>query len=542
MKALRTSLILFLLAGMTLAIYWQVGRHSFILFDDNDYVTANYHVRGGLTRDGVAWSFTTFHANNWHPLTWLSHMLDVTLFGLDAGWHHRVNVLFHVLNAILLFFVLNAMTGATWRSAFVAALFAVHPLHVESVAWISERKDVLSTFFWMLSMGAYVHYARSPGWKRHLGIACCFTLGLLGKPMLVTLPFVFLLLDYWPLGRMASETTSPPAALFPRVPIRSLILEKVPLVLLSAVSSALTLLAQGEGGAITTLQSVPAGYRAANALVSYLRYLGLTAWPSSLAVYYPLSLQDLHAWTAIGAGCALAGITVAAVLGRKPYPWLIVGWLWYLGTLVPVIGLAQVGSQAMADRYTYVPLIGVFIVATWGACEVLRERRLRRQVLGVLGALVLLALSATTWIQVGYWRDGVTLFVRALKVTENNWFAWNNLGVSHWVLGRHAEAIACYRESLRINPYYDLARKNLAEAMKVTEGIAAVWNGRGVAFSKEGRYAEAIACYENALRARADYADAWYNLALAYKKTGEPAKAAEAYSAALRAGRSVSPP
>jgi tetratricopeptide (TPR) repeat protein len=536
LKHRQSSLIILLLAVITLAIYWQVGGHSFIHLDDNDYVTANYQVRSGLTREGVAWSFSTFHADNWHPLTWLSHMLDVTLFGLEAGWHHRVNVLFHGMNAILLFLVLKAMTGATWRSAFVAALFATHPLHVESVAWVAERKDVLSTFFWMLSMAAYVYYVRSPGWRRYLGVMAAFGLGLMSKPMLVTLPFVFLLLDYWPLGRMAKPGQPPPAVAFPPVPLRHLVLEKVPLILFSIASSVVTLLAQGKGGAITTLESLPAGYRVANALVSYFRYLGMTAWPSSLAVYYPLSIQDLHAWMVIGSGCALAGFSVAAVLRRRLYPWMIVGWLWYLGTLIPVIGLAQMGSQAMADRYTYVPLIGVFIIVTWGACELLKGWRFRRQVLGVLGALVLTGYSAATWNQIGYWRDSITLFTRAQEVTKKNWFVLNNLGVSYWVVGRHSLSIACYRESLRINPYYDIAKKNLAEALKVTEGIAAKWNNSGVAYGKEGRYPEAIACYEKALQVRPDYADAWYNLALAFQKTGEHARAAEAFSAAIRAG------
>jgi tetratricopeptide (TPR) repeat protein len=461
-------------------------------------------------------------------------MLDVTLFGTDAGWHHRVNVLFHVANAILLFLVLKAMTGAMGRSAFVAALFAVHPLHVESVAWVAERKDVLSAFFWILSMGAYAHYARSPGWKRYLGIVCCLALGLLGKPMLVTLPFVFLLMDYWPLGRMAEKGPSPSAVPFPPVPLRRLVLEKVPLLLLAVASSVVTLLAQGEGGAIATMESVPAGYRAANALVSYLRYLGMTAWPSSLAVYYPLSLQDLQAWKVIGSGVALAALSIAAVLGRRRSPWWIVGWLWYLGTLVPVIGLAQVGSQAMADRYTYIPLTGVFLIVTWGACEALQGWRFRRQVLGVAGALVLTAFSAAAWNQVGTWRDSTTLFTHALEVTDGNWFVWNNLGVSHWVRGRHADAIACYRESLRINPYYTVARKNLAEALKVTEGIVATWISSGAAYGREGRTPEAIACYKKALQVRPDSADAWYSLALAYRTAGEHALAAEAFSAAIR--------
>jgi hypothetical protein len=361
------------LVAITLAVYLPVRQFGFVNFDDPDYVSANAHIAHGLTRAAVLWAFTTGYAANWHPLTWLSHMIDVQVFGVNAGPQHLVNLLLHVLNTLLLFGLLHRMTGARGRSAFVAALFAVHPLHVESVAWIAERKDVLSTLFWMLTMWAYVAYVRRPSWARYLGVAIAFALGLMAKPMLVTLPAVLLLLDVWPLGR-----TGVTRLLRPR---RALVLEKLPLFALAAVSSVMTFLVQRRGGAVSTVDQYPWASRVANALVEYVVYLGRMCWPARLSIFYPYS-QSLPGWSVAGSLVLLVALSVAVFRagGRRPY--LVVGWLWYVVTLVPVIGLIQIGTQARADRYTYVPLIGIFIMAAWGLPDLLAIARACRGLAG----------------------------------------------------------------------------------------------------------------------------------------------------------------
>ena len=369
--------ICLLLALVTLAVFRQVTDHEFINYDDTRYVTENPQVQAGLTLQGIKWAFTTFHAANWHPLTWLSHMLDCQLFGLQPAWHHGMNLLFHIANALLLFLVLHRMTKALWQSAFVAALFALHPLHVESVAWVAERKDVLSTFFWILTMGAYAHYVARPGIRRYLPVLMFFILGLMSKPMLVTLPFVLLLLDYWPLGRLQPAADTPsasgqmnpgrkkrkaargytqdvtqhnaPGFPYPWPVIRSLVWEKVPLFAFSAVSSVITFYAQQKEGAMSSLHFLPLDTRIGNALVSYVSYMVKLIWPRNLAVIYPYPVS-LPVWGVFGAALVLVMITILVLWGVKRFPYLVFGWFWFLGTLVPVIGLVQVGWQAMADR------------------------------------------------------------------------------------------------------------------------------------------------------------------------------------------------
>ena len=547
--------IVLALSLLVSGVYWQVGGHAFVNLDDDVYVYENPIVLGGLTLEGAKWAFTTFHASNWHPLTWLSHMLDAELFGPSAGWHHRVNVLLHLLNTGLLFLVLWRMTGGMWPSAFVAALFGVHPLHVESVAWVAERKDVLSTLFWILTMGAYLRYAQRPGMGRYLLVAVLFALGLMCKPMLVTLPFVLLLLDWWPLGRMSREGAPVSEQWRLAMPmVFRRMWEKIPLLGMSAISCAITYLAQAKGGAVSQFEHLPFGSRISNAFVSYVAYLGKAVWPSSLAVFYPHPATihaNVPAWEIAGSVLLLCGLSIIVLREGHRRPYLAVGGLWYLGTLVPVIGVIQVGAQAMADRYTYVPLIGVFIAVAWGIPELLAGWRFRRFALEALGGAVVLALSLAGWSQVGYWRDSVTLLSRAVAVTDGNWVAMNNLGISYEKLGQYQQAIGCYREALRIKPDDAKAWNNLGvsceklgqyqqaigyyrEALRIKPDYAYAWNNLGVSYEKLGQYQQAIGCYREALRIKPDIPSVWTNLGAAYVKFGEYPKAAEAYREAIR--------
>jgi len=530
------------LSLLVLAVYGQTGNHAFITLDDAEYVYRNPHVRDGLSMEGVRWAFTTFHAANWHPLTWLSHMTDVELFGLDAGWHHLVNMALHLANAVLLFLVLWRMTSGLWQSALVAVLFAVHPLHVESVAWVAERKDVLSTLFWLLTMGAYLDYVRRPGVARYLLVAVLFALGLMCKPMLVTLPFSLLLLDWWPLGRLS------------RPVVARRVLEKAPLLALSAVSCVITYMAQGSGKAITTIKHVPFGVRVSNALVSYVAYLWRTVWPASLSVFYPHPASvraGIPAWEVAGAALLLAGLSFLAFRERHRRPYLAVGGLWYLGTLVPVIGLVQVGGAALADRYTYVPLIGVFIAAAWGVPDLLSGRSWRRLALTVAGGATVAALTAAAYVQAGYWRDSVTLFSRSLAVTERNWMARTNLGIAYDELGRTREAVRQYREALRIDPEYAEAWYDLGisteklgdpkeaigyyrEALRLDPEFAEAWYNLGVSTEKTGLQREAMEYYRNAVRSDPEFAKAWYNLGLGHARMGEVEEAVGFFREAVR--------
>ncbi len=531
-------LIAVALAVLVLGVYWQVGGHAFVVMDDGEYVFQNPVVARGLTLDGISWALTTFHFSNWHPLTWLSHMTDVSLFGLDAGWHHRVNLLFHLLNTELLFLVLWRMTGGMWQSAFVAALFGVHPLHVESVAWVSERKDVLSTLFWILTMGAYLRYVRRPGAGRYVPVAASLALGLMCKPMLVTLPFVLLLLDWWPLGRLAPADAPHVPPWRVSVPVLArLAREKIPLFVLSAAACAATYLAQQKGGAVTSVELYPPGLRLANATVSYVTYLRKLVWPSSLSVFYPHPAA-LPPWEVWGSAALLLAVTAAAAWQRRRRPYLAVGWLWYAGTLVPVIGLVQVGAQASADRYTYVPLIGIFLAVAWGVPPALSGLRLRRVLSGALAAVSLTALSTAAWVQAGHWRDSVTLFSRAEAVTEGNWLALNNLGAAYQMLGQHHRAVACSKEAVRIKPDYALAWTTLGlayenlgqlpeavassrEAVRIKPDFALAWNNLGVAYAKLGELRQAVACFQEAVRIKPDFTLARNNLGLACARLGE---------------------
>jgi protein O-mannosyl-transferase len=438
------------LAGVTWLVFSQTLWHDFINYDDPHYVYENTKITGGLSISGIAWAFSHIHSLNWHPLTTISHMLDCQLYGLKAGWHHFTNVLLHTLAAMLLFLALQQMTGAVWRSAFVAAVFAIHPLRVESVAWIAERKDVLSGVFFMLTLLAYVNYVRLPRIRGYLVVVFLFACGLMSKPMLVTLPFVLLLLDYWPLDRIKGQ-------LWKRVA------EKIPLIALSAVSSVITFLVQKS--AVGQTEELPIFERINNAVVSYVLYIWQMLWPVNLAVFYPHPENRLPPWEIVCCLLVVMCITVAAIALRTHRPYLLTGWLWYLGMLVPVIGLVQVGWQGRADRYMYLPQIGLYIAATWGVANLTALHRHRRATLSTVAVLVIAALSSCAWVQTSYWRNSEILFRHALAVTTNNDVAENNLGIVFLGQGKLDEAISLLQSAVDLRPDNSPAHENLAKAL-----------------------------------------------------------------------------
>src|SRR6266496_2719188 len=437
------------LAALSWLIFGQTFWHDFINYDDPRYVYENTKITGRLSISGIAWAFTHIHSMNWHPLTTISHMLDCQLYGLKAGWHHFTNVVLHTLAAILLFLALQQMTGAIWRSAFVAAVFAIHPLRVESVSWIAERKDVLSGVFFMLTLLAYLYYVCVPRVRGYLPVVFLFACGLMCKPMLVTLPFVLLLLDYWPLDRIKGQ-------LWKRVA------EKIPLIALSAVSSVITFLVQK--GAVGRTEELPILERINNAIISYVLYIWQMLWPVNLAVFYPHPENRLPLWEIVSCFLLLICITVTAIALRKQRPYLLTGWLWYLGMLVPGIGLVQVGWQGRADRYTYLPQIGLYIAITWGIADVTAAWRWQREILTAGTAIVVGLLSWRASVQASYWRDSETLFTHALAVTSNNDVAENNLGIVFLQKGNLDEAISLLQAAVDLRPENSPAHENLAKA------------------------------------------------------------------------------
>jgi protein O-mannosyl-transferase len=438
------------LAALTWIVFCQTLWHDFINYDDPRYVYENTEITSGLSFGGIAWAFTHIHSTNWHPLTTISHMLDCQLYGLRAGWHHFTNVLLHTVVVILLFLALAKMTGAFWRSGFVAAVFAIHPLRVESVAWIAERKDVLSGVFFMLTLLAYLHYTRLPSLRRYLVVVFVLACGLMSKPMLVTLPFVLLLLDYWPLDRIRGQ-------------FWMRLLEKLPLVALSAISSIATLVAQK--GAVGWTEDLPIFERINNAVVSYILYIWQMFWPARLAVFYPHPENALPPWEIIASLLLLICITAVAIALRKQRPYLMTGWLWYLGMLVPVIGLVQVGWQGRADRYTYLPQIGLYIAVTWAVADLTASWRRQRTILSVAALVVVGVLSSCAFVQTTYWRDSETLFKRALAITRNNDVAENNLGIVFLGQGKLDEAISLLQAAVALRPENSPAHENLAKAL-----------------------------------------------------------------------------
>ncbi|MBW2019207.1 MAG: tetratricopeptide repeat protein [Deltaproteobacteria bacterium] len=560
MRCYRSEVIVCLfLILTTLAVFWQVRNHDFVNYDDNIYVTESRHVRNGLTRQGVIWAFTTTHVGYWIPLTWLSHMLDYQLFGSNPGWHHLTSLIFHIANTLLLFLVLKQMTGALFRSAFVAALFALHPLNIESVAWLFERKGVLSTFFWMLTIGAYVRYAKRPDLHRYLLVLLFFALGLMAKPMLVTLPLVLLLLDYWPLGRFPFERSvgnmNPQICNamnigYERSPFIRLVLEKMPFFALAAAWSFATFTAAEHVGALPSLELFPMKVRIANALVSYISYIKKMLWPYHLSVFYPHPGM-LPVWHVASAVLLLLFISYIAIRSWQRQPYVAFGWLWYIGTLVPVIGLVQVGAFAMADRYVYIPLIGLFIMVAWGVSDILTRWQYGKIFLAISAGVVLSVLMVCTWIQVGHWRSSTTLFQHAIHVTDNNYLAYNNLGNALARQGKIDEAIAHYIEALQIRPDYEMAHNNLGVALakkgRLDEAIGhfsmalcikpdniQTHNNMGLALSLQGKLDKAVAYFFEALRIKPEYAEAHYNLGNALARQGKIKEAISYYEEALR--------
>ena len=514
-------IICLFLVVATLAVYWQVLDNDFVIFDDDVYVTENAHVHKGVTFDGLTWAFTSSHSSNWHPLTWISHMIDCQLYGLNPRGHHITSLLFHVANTLLLLLILLRMTGALWQSSFVAALFAIHPLHVESVAWVAERKDVLSTFFMMLTLWAYILYIKKREVKRYLLVVLFFILGLMSKPMLVTLPFILLLLDFWPLGRLSlshdTRNVVTGQQTNEKMDIFRLVLEKVPLLTLAVVSSVATFIVQERGGAMELLKSYSLQTRIINAFVAYIEYIVNMVWPVELVVLYPHPGNSLPLWKGVVAGLALVLITILVIRKARKIPYLAVGWLWYVVTLIPVIGIVQVGSQAMSDRYTYITLIGLFVIISWGTKDLLSKWLHRKIWLCTLAAIILPVLIVLTWKQVQYWENSNTLFKHTLKHTSNNFLIHNNQGIVLREQGRTEEAIKHYLQAMRSNPDYALAHYNLSNA-----------------YAEQGKDKKVIEACKQAIRIKPDYADAHYNLGVAYGGSGKYKEAIEAFKQVIR--------
>jgi tetratricopeptide (TPR) repeat protein len=551
-----------LLGLVTMALYWPAMRWDFVNFDDPDYVTANPHVQGGLSWAGVRWAFcNTKQAAYWAPVMWLSHMVVCQVFGLNPWGHHLINVLLHAVNTVLVFLLLRRLTGAEWRSLLVAALFGWHPLRVESVAWVTERKDVLSTFFFLLTLLAYVRYVEKtkvPSSKSEVfyGLALVFfALGLMSKPMLVTLPFVLLLLDYWPLRRVSSFKhsvssfgTRSRSTFNPQ--FSALVFEKLPFFGLAAVASVVTFVVQKHGGAFLRVENLPLGARAGNALISYCRYLGKLFWPTDLAIFYP---HPGH-WPmeqVLLAGGLILGITVVFYVKRGRYPFMVMGWLWFVGTLVPVIGLVQAGEVAMADRFTYVPSLGVLIVVIWGIYELSQRWRYHEIAMSVAGCAVIFLCLGLTRQQIGYWKDSEALFRHALEVTENNYLAHNDLGAVLNMKNQTDEAISQYRQAIRLKPNDAEAHNNLGialnkkgqideaisqfqEAIRLKPDFNMAHDNLGTALGMKGQTAEAISQFQEAIHLNPDDAAAHYNLGIILDAKGQTDEAISQYQEAIR--------
>lgn len=485
------------LLALILLVYGQVRKFEFVNFDDRDALLANTHIRDGLSVAGMAWAFTSSYAANWFPITWISHMLDFQLSGADAGLHHLTNLMIHAISTLLLFALLRRITGRLWESAFVSFVFALHPQHVESVAWVSERKDVLSAFFWFLTTWLYLDYVEKPDARRYLLALGAFCLGLMSKQMLVTLPFTLLLLDYWPLARQKTKRQ---------------LLEKIPFFAVSAGASTIAYQVQQQAGAVLASDTLPIAIRAANAVVTYISYLGQFFWPTGLAVFYPYPASTPN-WQVVACAIGLLAITALALL--RPY--LAVGWFWYLGTLVPVIGLVQIGMQAKADRYTYIPMIGVSIMLAWGVAEIMTRWPKTKSPLQIVGAAVCLVWLAITWTQVPYWRNSVPLFEHAIASTENNFIAHLNLGVVLAEQGRANDALRHLYTAVEEKPEHADAHDTL-----------------GALLGQMGRTGDAAEQFQQAIRLQPNDAEAHSNLGNALLAQGKVSEAANEFQAALR--------
>lgn len=529
------------LVAAILAVYWQTFHYGFVAYDDDQYVYENPIVKGGLTAASVAWAFTTFFYANWHPLTWLSYLTDSQMFGINAGAFHVVNVLLHAGAAVFLFLALYRMTRRFWCCAFVAAIFAVHPLHVESVAWVSERKDVLSTFLEMLALLLYARYAESQTVRRYLAVAAVFALALMAKPMLVTFPLVLLLLDYWPLSRFGWPLNWQK--------MRPAVVEKVPLLALSAIASVLTFAAQRDYGAVVALQHLPLTARLGNAAIGYAAYIGSAIWPENLVVLYPGVMPSPG--SVLLAVVLLLAITVAVLRYAVPRPYLLTGWLWYLGMLVPVIGIIQVGVQSRADRYMYVPIVGLSVMVIWLAGDWLETRPAIRPAAAAICGVLLLAYTVAAYRQAGYWSDSRTLFEHTIAVTDGNYIIRNNLGVVFAMDSKFSEAETLYRQALAINSEYADGHANLGhvlfkkgdtngaadqlfEALRLKPDIPAAKADLALVMVMRGDYAQAARYLTESLARTPDNAVNQSNLCFILLHLGNAAGAIERCQQALR--------
>ena len=534
----KQKLIVYIaLTVVTLAVFWQVNHYDFINIDDNIYVTGNSHIQSGITLDGFRWAFSSTYAEFWHPLTWLSLMFDYQLYGLNAGGYHLTNLILHILSALLLFWLFNRMTGTIWRSAFVAAIFALHPLHVESVAWISERKDVLSVFFWMLTLCLYVYYTEKPVIKRYLPVLFFFACGLMSKPLVVTGPVIMILLDYWPLERF--ELRKSDLMLWQ-------LREKIPFFVLSAVFSIITLYAQHK----PSQEYLPLGSRLANDPVSFMIYLEKTFVPNHMAVFYPFSFQ-LPAWQVWGSVFLLLFISIIVIMSMRRLPYLFTGWLWYIITLLPVTGIIQARNFSMADRYTYLPLIGIAVMLAWGIPPLIKNEDMRKKILFPASIAALAIMAVLTWHQCGYWKNSIEICNHALQVTKDNYLAHINLGSALFDEGKTEEAIAHYNEAIRIMPniilsynkrgiaYAKLGRHQRAledfnKAISLKPDDAISYNCRGNAYAELGQYQMAIEDYNKTIRLKPDNADAYNDRGTIYTKLGQYQMAIEDFNNAIR--------
>ena len=538
-------IVAMLLIAATLWVYAPLRDHQFLHYDDNAYVTDDARIQQGLTWGNLLWALTAVEEALWKPVTLYSHMLDVQLFGMNPAGHLLVNLLIHIANVVLLFWILHQTTGAVWCSALAAGLFALHPLNVESVAWVAERKNVLSTLFWLLTMGAYVGYARRPGRLRYLGVMGALVLGLMTKPMVVTLPLVLLLMDYWPLGRLPARW----GEFRERLP--GLVVEKLPFFVPVVAVSVVTVYGAGTAQGLRGFEEIPLDARVGNALLGYGLYLKKMVWPMDLAVIYPLSRNVLSSWPVILAAMVLVAITVWVWRKRGESRYLVVGWSWYVGTLVPVNGLLQSGHQAMADRYAYVPMIGIFIMLSWGAEEFLRDRDMRRRWLAGVGGCVLLTLGLLTRVQLSYWQDTTTLFEHTLRVTSDNYMAHYAMATGFYENGELKKAAQHLKESVKINPRYfptqtvlgmllveegrfDEAEETLSEALRLGAGFAEPNNGMGFLRTRQGRLEEAVEYFSRALKIDPQMIEAQRNLGNVLSQQGRADEAIESFNLVLK--------
>jgi tetratricopeptide (TPR) repeat protein len=539
------------LIALNLIVYWGVQRFEFVNWDDSTYLTENTNVQAGLSAANVWWALTTGHSPYWHPLTWLSHMLDVTLYGMDPGPHHLTNLIIHIASTVLLFVLLRRMTKEDGPSALVAALFAVHPLHVESVAWLAERKDVLSSFFLLVTIWTYVRYVERPGTGRYLAVAGAYALALMSKPMVVTLPFALLLLDVWPLRRLGKAADP---AFATRVGFPPCLVEKVPLLAMALATSVATFVVQKQVGAVAGLSVLSLPVRIKNALIGYVAYLWATIWPTHLAAFYPL--RDIAAWEVIVAGAILIALTTLAWRVRRSHPYVLVGWLWYVVTVAPVIGLMQAGEQARADRFMYIPIVGLFVVAVWGGRDALRRVTVPPRAASVAAAAVVVIAAGMARAQAATWSDSVTLWQHAAAVTENNYIAYENMAQAQRERGRLPESEANYRHALTLAPAHspgyeaiihnslgmvldregkdDEARQHFVEAVRLSPGFAEGQINLANSLASSGATTDAIPHFQAAIALKPDYIEPRVGLGAVLLREGKPAAAIPEYREALR--------